>query len=110
MHPEVAQLAELAEQVAELLFSCGETGWGEWFRNDARRIRNLDLYGVEHLKLAYGGMGSINDLVLHPRNGHVLRDEEIGSGNEKLRALLSKISWLAGKLYAEEISAQHANK
>jgi hypothetical protein len=110
MHPEVAELAALADEVAELLTGCGEMSWGEWFRKDARRIRNLDLYGVEHLKLAYGGMGSVNDLVLHPRNGHTLRDDEIGPANERLRSLLSKVSWLAKKLYAEEISAQHANK
>ena len=110
MHPEVAKLAELAQEVADLLIGYGERGWGDWFQKDAARIRNLDLYGVEHILLAYGGMGSINDLVIHPKNGHSVGIEDVAVANEKLRTLIGKISRLAKKLYGEEIDAQHAKK
>jgi hypothetical protein len=110
MHPEVGELAELAQAVADLLIGYGEHGWGDWFQTDAARIRNLDSYGVEHVIGAYGGLGSVNDLVLHPMNGHSIRNEDIALANEKLASLLAQTSRMAKKLYGEEIDAQHAKK
>ena len=91
MHPEVAELAGLIEQAAELLLAHGETHWASWLRVDAQRIRNLDLFGVEHMLSAYGGMGSINDLILHPQNGHSLEESEVEATNDRLRRLLGRI-------------------
>ncbi len=56
---------------------------------------------------AFDGVGSINDLGLH-RNG--IGDDQIAPVNEKLRFLLSKISWLVKTLYVDEIVAQHEGK
>jgi hypothetical protein len=109
MHPELARsLAELTDEAAILLDSCGEKNWSEWFRTDAQRIRDLDLCGFKHLMSAFDGVGSINDLVLHSRNG--TGDDQVAPVNEKLRFLLSKISWLVKTLYVDEIVAQHVGQ
>jgi hypothetical protein len=44
--------------------------WAERLAGDLRTIRAGDAYGLDHLLQAFGGMGSINDLVIHPVNGH----------------------------------------
>jgi hypothetical protein len=108
MHPELARLlAELTDEAATLLASCGEKKWSEWLRTDAQRIRNLDLCGFKHLMSAFDGTESINDLVLHPQSGNNTGDDQITPVNEKLSFLLSKISWLVKTLYVDEIVAQH---
>jgi hypothetical protein len=106
MHREVAELAGLIEQAADLLLAHGETHWANWLRLDAQRIRNLDLRGVEHMLTAYGGMGSINDLILHPHNGHKLDESEVEVTNDRLGGLLGRIYDLAWRLRREELSAQ----
>lgn len=106
MHPEIQALAELLDRAQELLTKHGEKHWASWLEQDARRIRNLDLYGVEHLLSAFGGMGSINDLVLHPINGHLIQDSETDAVNTELGNLLDKAYRLAKKLYSEEVSGE----
>lgn len=105
MHPEVKELADLMQEVSDLMISADERPWGEWFRADARRVRALDFFGVEHALSAFGGMGSVNDLVLHPMNGHCVHESDIKDVNERLRRLLSRIYTLSGKLKREEVSA-----
>ncbi len=106
MNPEIRELAEMLETAQALLAKHEEYHWSDWLAKDARRVRNLDLYGVEHLLSAFGGMGSINDLIIHPINGHSIHVSEVDSVNEKLRLLLKKISTLANKLYGEEANAR----
>ena len=57
---------------------------------------------VEHLLSAYGGMSSINDLLIHPANGHKIQEADVAKVNDELRSLLSKVFALSKKLYAEE--------
>lgn len=106
VHPEIKALAEVLERAQALLTKHGEKHWAFWLEQDARRIRNLDLYGVEHLLSAFGGMGSINDLVLHPLNGHLIQESETDEANTKLANLLDKANRLAKKLYSEEVSGE----
>jgi hypothetical protein len=106
MHPDVNELAELLDRAKALLSKCGEEHWAQWLAKDSALIKKLDLYGIEHLLSAFGGMGSINDLVIHPANGHSVRDADIGNVNELLQALLEKIFALAKRLYGEEANAR----
>jgi hypothetical protein len=71
-------------------------------------VRGLDLYGVEHLLSAFGGMGSINDLVIHPMNGHRVIEAEIKVVNDELQTLLGKIKGLATKLYGDEANVRRS--
>ncbi|MCB1939991.1 MAG: hypothetical protein KDE64_12430 [Rhodocyclaceae bacterium] len=104
MHPEIQELAKLLERIHLLLAKYGEKHWSAWLARDARLIRNLDLYGVEHFLSAFGGMGSINDLVLHPINDHQNREGEIDAANIELGTLLEEAYKLGKKLYAEKAS------
>jgi hypothetical protein len=106
VHPEIQALAELIEKAQALLTKHGEKHWASWLEQDTRRIRNLDLYGIEHFLSAFGGMGSINDLVLHPINGHLIQESETDAANTELANLLNRASALAKKLYSEEVSGE----
>lgn len=107
MHPDIQELLELLEAAQSLLASYGEKRWSNWLEKNARLIKNLDLYGVEQLLTAYGGMGSLNDLVIHPINGHQIKESEINSANEDFEILRTKIYSLAKKLATEEANVRH---
>jgi hypothetical protein len=70
LHPDVEKLAYLVEEWANTIRQYhGENHWVTWLEKDARRLRNSDFYGVEHLLSAFGGMGSIVDFALVPETG-----------------------------------------
>lgn len=105
MHPEVEKLANLIQEASTLLLTHGEKLWGDRLRVDAQRVRSLDFYGVEHMLSAFGGIGSINDLVLSPMNGHNIEEKDVASANEKIQNLLGRIYEVAKKLAKEEANA-----
>jgi hypothetical protein len=109
MHPEVKELAGLVQEAADLLLAHGETHWANWMRANAQRIRDLDFGGVGGTLAAFGGMGSINDLILHPINGHKIEESDVEPVNDGLRSLLERIYQLAWRLNREELVAQRAN-
>ena len=102
MHPEIEELANCLNAAVNLLRSVGEAKWSNWLSTDEQRIRQLDFYGIEHLLSAFGGMGSINDLVLHPINGHKIEISEISATNERFQELKGQFYDLAWKLKHEE--------
>jgi hypothetical protein len=106
MHPEIEELANLLQMLSNFLVEVGEEGWAKWFAQDSRRVRLLDFYGVEHALSAFGGMGSINDLVIHPMNRHRVHEAEVEAANEKMQNLLSQVYTLAYKLKREEVKAR----
>ena len=40
------------------------TFWANWVAADAERVRAGDYGGVDHFLMAFGGMGSLNDLAV----------------------------------------------
>lgn len=108
MHSDVKTLADLLDCTESMLLKCGEGKWAEWLGKDSALIKKLDLYGVEHLLSAFGGMGSINDIVIHPANGHTVRESDIDAVNEELQTLLGEIWALAKRLYWEEANARRS--
>jgi hypothetical protein len=79
------------DQASSLLDRHGEHHWASWLATDRRRIDNDDRYGLEHVLQAFGGMGSLTDLVFHPINGNA-DDEEIGARDtERLRRLTGTV-------------------
>ncbi|TWH98876.1 hypothetical protein IP90_03274 [Luteimonas cucumeris] len=102
VHPDIVDLANRIDAAATLLRSFGEQPWSSWLAKDAATIRNLNLRGVEHFLGAFGGMGSINDLVICPVNGHKITEQQVDAANNELRSMLSEAAVLARKLYAEE--------
>jgi hypothetical protein len=98
---EVQGLAESLESASDFLQKYGVSSWASWLAKDAKLVRNGDFYGVEHLLSAFGGMGSLNDLVLHPINGQSIPEADVGRINEELQAMLADVSGRARKLARE---------
>lgn len=97
MSPKTQELIDVLDELASVLESDGNTHWGSWMQKARARLLNSDFSGIEYLLSAYGGMGSLNDVVLGQsykdgvfewKPGHV----EL---NEKFTALSSKAWELA---------------
>jgi len=89
MGPSTQKLVLELEKGAELLRSCSENHWANWLSKSATLLRRGQFNGIEHFEGAFGGMGSINDLVLTPINGHTIQESEVVFYNEKLLYHLS---------------------
>lgn len=85
-----ALLLLLADAVS-LLEGVGESHWAAWLQGDLTRLNRGDGYAIEHLLGAYGGMGSINDVVIGPHNGHDISEHDGEAATAELRRLLSAI-------------------
>ncbi|MDR7253982.1 hypothetical protein J2X46_002972 [Nocardioides sp. BE266] len=82
---------QLLADAVRLLEGVGEQHWAAWLRGDLRRLRRGDGFAIEHLLSAYGGMGSINDVLISPHNGHDVSEHEGEVTTAELRRLLSAI-------------------
>ena len=84
MGPSTQKLVLELDKGAELLRTCSETHWAEWLEKCANLLRKGQFSGIELFEGAFGGMGSINDLVLTPINGHTIQNSEVDYYNVKL--------------------------
>lgn len=99
--PNLAKLAEILDEATAILRQHQIQHWAAWLARDAQLIRNKDFYGIENLRSAFGGMGSLNDLnlaVRHPDNPELLISSP---DDERFHCLLNQIRTLAGTLYDE---------
>lgn len=62
--PKTQELIGVLDELATVLERDGNTHWGGWMRKARARLLNSDYSGIEYLLSAYGGMGSLNDVVL----------------------------------------------
>jgi hypothetical protein len=97
MDDKTQQLAGILDEIATTLESYGDKHWAGWISGDADRIRSGDLTGVTHFLEAFGGMGSINDFYVSPKNGHQINETEVKSVNARLSSSLSK-AWALARL------------
>ncbi len=102
MHPDIDTLATLLEEAEALLRKHNISHWADWLGKDARLIRILDLYGLEHLLSAFGGMGSLNDLGLAQPSKDNPSILVTSSDDARFQTLLSEIHARAKKLRREE--------
>lgn len=87
-----AMLVSTLDETTDLLERVGEEFWLSWSRLCMDELQRGDAYGLDRLLGAYGGMGSFNDLVISPLNGHQVNAQELTSVNERLVHLRSR-SW-----------------
>ena len=106
MGPKTVGLLGLLQDTVELLQDCGETHWASWMQKSKDKIKNGDFNGITLLLKAYGGMGSFNDLVIHPLNGHNVNTDEVDKVNEKLVKLRQKIYELATQIKREAVTSE----
>jgi len=64
MATKLDELIKALDEIIQLLESDGEEYWSRWMRESRARLLNSDYSGIEHLRSAYGGMGSFTDLVI----------------------------------------------
>ena len=81
------RLLENVAAVRDLLQRVGDDHWGGRMATVYAELGALDEYGLTRLLGAYGGMGSLNDLVIHPVNGHSIPKDEVDLVNGSLDAL-----------------------
>lgn len=64
MGPKTEELIYILDQLAIVLESDGDTHWRFWMRRARALLLDSDYSGIEYLLSAFGGMGSLNDLIL----------------------------------------------
>ncbi len=101
--------ADVADLVA-LLQRHGADHWARTYAGALRRIEAGDPVGLDHVLRAYGGMGSVNDLLLHPVNGHDIALEEVAAANDRLVALVSRTYSEAHELRRELRRAERGDR
>jgi hypothetical protein len=94
LHPEVQALLD-AMRALEAFLSDQNEFWSENVRRAADEVANSDAHGLRRFLGHFGGMGSLNDLVLH-RDGGAL-----GWENIQLASLVRKAWRLAEELRPE---------
>ena len=85
MGPKTNELVCELEECAQMLRSCSETHWATWLEKSIALIKQGNFRGIEHFEGAFGGMGSINDFIIHPINGHSIDEIDAERYNEKMK-------------------------
>jgi len=88
-------VASLNDAVARLRL-LGQSRWATWLERDRSQIASGDLRGVTHLLSAFGGSGSINDLVFPDESGAQYQTDP------ELHVLLNRVYSLADELHRAE--------
>src|SRR2546423_11497543 len=57
-------LLKAIDECVAILRSANETFFADWLENDRARIATGKTRALQHLLSAYGGMGSINDIIV----------------------------------------------
>jgi len=103
MATKLDKLIDTLNEIIQLLESDGEEHWSEWLRRSRAQLLNSDYSGIEHLRSAYGGMGSFTDLVIGQsyENGEFKWKEGYAEKNERLNELRGKAWELADAIRRE---------
>lgn len=96
IHPDVARLANLLHKLEQHLATNGAEQWATSISRCRASVEKSDAWGLHAFLGMFGGMGSLNDLVLQRDN------EMLTAENESLQVLLSDAWSLATRLQREE--------
>ena len=92
---QYAELMSTLDEVTGLLRDVGEESWLSWLRLRMAEMKCRDISGLDRLLRSYGGMGSFNDLVIHPINGHRIDADDLNAVNDRLVQLRQRCWELA---------------
>ncbi len=90
MNNEIDDLINSLKELIGFLNKYGEVHWAKWYEEAKYLLDIRDSKGLEKIMRSFGGMGSINDLVIHPENGHKVSGD-LGAINKELMGLISKL-------------------
>ncbi len=102
MGVKTKKLINLLDSLINLLKKHNEIHWGNWFNKSLKSLRD-NQFAIPQILGAYGGMGSFNDLVIHPMNGHTIEKGEIDNVNNKLRELAKEIYEISNQIQKEAV-------
>jgi hypothetical protein len=83
------RLLDGVARTREILIRFGERHWASWTDAVYRDLAAHDAHGFSRLLAAYGGMGSLTDLMIHPANGRSVSEGDIERINDALDQLRS---------------------
>ena len=108
-HPEFdaryQQLLLDLDQLAALLRKHGEDKWADKIVKDRVGLEAFESKAIEHVLSAFGGMGSFNDVFLHPSNGHSIKEEEVAEVDDHLADISSQI-WSNAKYLKQKLGSR----
>lgn len=87
----LARLIANLDETAALLRDHGETHWLGWVERCRSELAMYDAAAFDHVLGAFGGMGSLNDLLILGANDHVVRPDEESAVNDRLDDLRGTI-------------------
>ncbi|SRR5258707_11255836 len=91
------QLVASLDQAVVRLRSLHQERWANWLERDRNLIASGDFFGVTHLLSAFGGSGSISDLLFPVQGGAEFRRDT------ELDVLLNRVYSVADELRREEV-------
>lgn len=91
-------LRSAVSKVVDLLNEFGDDHWSTWFADVEQRLERHDPDAFDRASMAFGGMGSFNDVVIHPINGDAVPSDRIATVNERLDELRNVIGREAREL------------
>jgi hypothetical protein len=87
----LARLIRNLNEIADLLRKHGESHWLRWATTCRTELDTHDAAAFDHVLGAFGGMGSLNDLLILGANGHAVGPEEESIVNDRLADLRTAI-------------------
>lgn len=87
----LARLAGTLGEVATLLRDHGETHWLKWATTCCDELGKYNAAALDRVLGAFGGMGSLNDLLVLRCNGHIVEPEQESAVNHRLGDLRAAI-------------------
>lgn len=96
----LARLIANLDETATLLRDHGDTQWLTWATRRRSELETCDAAAFDHVLGAFGGMGSLNDLLILGANGHVVRPEKESTVNDRLDDL-------RGAIWADATALRH---
>lgn len=91
-------IAELGRGAALLDRHGVNARWSSLLRSYADRLGQGDRGVARDLLRQFGGMGSFNDVVIHPLNGHRIRDKDVDPVNKELDRIRHRLYTVARDL------------
>lgn len=95
------KLLDSLDQTVALLREHSEHHWATGLEVDRGRIADGDGHALDHLLSAFGGMGSLNDLVLHGPTPGAPWNDALRAANDRLSDLRESIWRAAVEIRAE---------
>jgi hypothetical protein len=87
-----------------LLKSSGNEHWADWVDRDRQTIAGGDPEGLVHFLSAFGGMGSLNDVVIRREEGRALLRDEGVRANELLWEVRDR-AWTSASQLKRELDS-----